>query len=327
MKIGLINLENNLVLAPMAGVTDKPFRQLCRQLGAGLVMTEMITSNTSLWNSDKSKYRLNLIGEDSPRAIQIAGADPEMMASAARACVDIGAELIDINMGCPAKKVCNVMAGSALLQNELLVARILECVVNAVEVPVSLKIRTGSDHAHRNGILIAKIAEESGIQMLSVHGRTRACGFRGMAEHFTTAEIKSRIKIPVIANGDITNPVQAKNVLMQTGADGIMIGRAAQGNPWIFREINHYLHTGHLLPSPTATEIRVSLLNHLENLYDFYGEYKGVRIARKHIGWYCRHKTGTELFLSIVNKKESAREQLEVVKYFLCDITEQELAA
>ena len=327
MNIGSITLDNNLVLAPMAGVTDKPFRQLCRQLGAGMAVSEMLTSNTSLWKSKKSKYRLDHNGEDSPRAIQIAGADPVMMAEAARMSVDHGAEIVDINMGCPAKKVCNVMAGSALMQNEKLVARILESVVNAVNVPVTLKIRTGWEPAHRNGPTIAKIAEQSGIQMLSIHGRTRACGFKGNAEHNTTGEIKSLVKIPVVANGDINNPQEAAKVLKQTGADGIMIGRAAQGNPWIFREISYYLETGHLMLSPSVSEIRDTLVKHLENLYKFYGEYTGVRIARKHIGWYCKHHQGAGLFRTMVNKTETAREQLEITENYFSEITEQELAA
>ncbi len=330
MKIGSITLKNNLILAPMAGVTDKPFRQLCRELGAGLAVSEMITSNISLWNSNKSKYRLDHSGEDSPRAIQIAGADPDMMAEAARLNVDNGAEIIDINMGCPAKKVCNVMAGSALLQNELLVAQILESVVKAVDVPVTLKIRTGSDLQHRNGLAVARIAEESGIRMLSVHGRTRSCAFKGEAEHDTVTVIKATVKIPVVANGDIHSPQQAAKILKQTGVDGIMIGRAAQGNPWIFREISHYLETGKLLSSPSNNEVCETLIRHLQNLYDFYGEYMGVRIARKHIGWYCKQHQGANIFRAQVNRVESAQEQLEAVRiYFNArEITTiQELAA
>lgn len=330
MKIGSITLKNNLILAPMAGVTDKPFRQLCRELGAGLAVSEMITSNISLWNSNKSKYRLDHSGEDSPRAIQIAGADPDMMAEAARLNVDNGAEIIDINMGCPAKKVCNVMAGSALLQNEQLVAQILESVVKAVDVPVTLKIRTGSDLQHRNGLTVARIAEESGIRMLSVHGRTRACAFKGEAEHDTVTAIKAAVKIPVVANGDINSPQQAAKILKQTGVDGIMIGRAAQGNPWIFREISHYLETGKLLSSPSDNEVCEILIRHLQNLYDFYGEYMGVRIARKHIGWYCKQHQGANIFRVQVNRVESAQEQLEAVRnYFAArEITTiQELAA
>jgi tRNA-dihydrouridine synthase B len=330
MKIGSITLKNNLILAPMAGVTDKPFRQLCRELGAGLAVSEMITSNISLWNSNKSKYRLDHSGESSPRAIQIAGADPRMMAEAVRLNVDNGAEIIDINMGCPAKKVCNVMAGSALLKDEQLVAQILESVVKAVDVPVMLKIRTGSDVQHRNGLIIARIAEDCGIQMLSVHGRTRACAFRGEAEHDTVAAIKATVKIPVVANGDINSPQQAAKILEQTGVDGVMIGRAAQGNPWIFREISHYLETGKLLSSPSNKEVCNTLIRHLQNLYDFYGEYMGVRIARKHIGWYCKQHQGANIFRAQVNRVKSAQEQLEAVRnYFAArEITTiQELAA
>jgi len=317
MKIGPITLKNNLILAPMAGVTDKPFRQLCRELGAGLAVSEMITANIALWNSRKSRHRLDHQGEDSPRAIQIAGADPDMMAMAARLNVVKGAEIIDINMGCPARKVCNVLAGSALLQNEQLVAQILESVVQAVAVPVTLKIRTGSDKQHRNALTIARIAEQSGIRMLSVHGRTRACAFSGEVEYETVAAIKAAVDIPVVANGDINSPEQAASVFKQTGVDGIMIGRAAQGNPWIFSQINHYLATGELLPAPANTEICVTLIKHLENLYDFYGEYAGVRIARKHIGWYCKQQQGADIFRARVNRVESAREQLlEVWNYF-----------
>ena len=330
MKIGSITLKNNLILAPMAGVTDKPFRQLCRELGAGLAVSEMITSNIALWNSKKSRHRLDHRGEDSPRAVQIAGADPDMMAQAARLNVENGAEIIDINMGCPAKKVCNVMAGSALLQNEQLVAKILENVVKAVSVPVTLKIRTGSDTQHRNAISIARLAQQTGIRMLSVHGRTRACAFTGKAEHETVAEIKNTVSIPVVANGDISSPQQVARILKQTGVDGIMIGRAAQGNPWIFRQINHYLATGELQSAPSAAEICTTLVRHLENLYDFYGEYMGVRIARKHIGWYCKQHQGANLFRSRVNGIESTQEQLETVRDFFGSqekITVQELAA
>lgn len=330
MKIGSITLKNNLLLAPMAGVTDKPFRQLCRELGAGLAVSEMITSNIALWNSRKSRHRLDHRGEDSPRAVQIAGADPDMMAIAARLNMDNGAEIIDINMGCPARKVCNVMAGSALLQNEQLVTQILESVVKAVTVPVTLKIRTGSDKQHRNALTIARIAEQSGIRMLSVHGRTRACAFTGEAEHETVAAIKAAVNIPVVANGDINSSQQAANILKQTGVDGIMIGRAAQGNPWIFRQISHYLATGELQSAPTDTEICTTLIRHLENLYGFYGEYRGVRIARKHIGWYCKQQQGANIFRARVNSVKSAREQLEAVRNYFATrerITVQGLAA
>ncbi|MBM2830293.1 MAG: tRNA-dihydrouridine synthase [Gammaproteobacteria bacterium] len=311
----------------MAGVTDRPFRQLCRELGAGLAVSEMVTSNATLWQSQKTQHRIDHKGEDSPRIVQIAGADPELMAMAAQFNADNGADIIDINMGCPAKKVCNVMAGSALLQNETLVASILESVVKAVNVPVTLKIRTGRDREHRNGPVIARIAEQSGIQMLTVHGRTRACGFSGAAEHDTVREIKAQVSIPVVANGDITTPQQAASVLQYTRADGIMIGRAAQGNPWIFREIVHYLATGELLKMPSTEEIYATLVSHLQNLYEFYGEFMGVRIARKHIGWYCKHRRGVKLFRALVNAAETADEQLYIVQDYFSGQTEQELAA
>ena len=274
----------------MAGVTDKPFRQLCKELGAGLLVSEMITSNPALFDSRKTQQRLDHSDEAAPIVVQIAGVDPSMMADAARFNVDHGADIIDINMGCPAKKVCKVMAGSALMKNEKLVTQILEAVVDAVNVPVTLKIRTGWDQAHRNAPAIARIAENSGIQALAVHGRTRDCGFKGEAEHNTVRLIKSLISIPVIANGDIKTPQDAKRVLEQSHADALMIGRAAQGNPWIFREIVHYLETGKLLAAPTTKEINEVLSRHLQSLYDFYGDYAGVRIARKHIGWYCRNR-------------------------------------
>ncbi len=330
MKIGSITLDNNLLLAPMAGVTDKPYRQLCRELGAGLVVSEMLTANVSLWNSRKSQQRLDHRGESSPCAIQIAGADPYMMAEAARLNADNGAEIIDINMGCPARKVCNVMAGSALLQDEPLVESIVQSVVKAVCVPVTLKIRTGWNPDNRNALRIARIAEDSGIQMLAVHGRTRSCGFSGQAEHDTTAAVKQNVKIPVVANGDINTPQQAAKVLQQTGADGIMIGRAAQGNPWIFREISHYLATGELLSPPTATETRDTLVHHLTNLYEFYGEYMGVCIARKHIGWYCRQWPETNILKARVNQSESAQEQITLIREYFshqADTAIRELAA
>ena len=327
MHIGSIKLENNIVLAPMAGVTDKPFRQLCRQLGAGLAVSEMITSNVELWNSRKSRYRLDHSGESSPRSIQIAGADPVKMADAARLNVDNGAEIIDINMGCPARRVCNIMAGSALLRDELLVGRILENVVQAVAVPVTLKMRTGWDREHRNGVVIAKIAEQAGIQMLAVHGRTRACGYSGMAEYETVAAIKSAVSIPVLANGDITGPKQAENILQSTGVDGLMLGRAAQGNPWLFREINYYLATGNILSPPTNVEIRSTLINHLDILYSFYGEFTGVRVARKHIGWYCKHKQNANLLRAQVNVAETTRQQLDIINDYFTDQLQQDLAA
>jgi len=324
MKIGPYTLSNNLILAPMAGVTDRPFRQLCRQLGAGMAVSEMVSSNSLLWGSEKTKRRADHTGEPDPKSVQIMGADPKMMAEAAKFNVDNGAQIIDINMGCPAKKVCNVAAGSALLQNEKLVAEILEAIVAGVDIPVTLKIRTGWDKANRNGVNIAKIAQESGIQALAVHGRTRACAYRGDAEYDTIAAIKAAIDIPVIANGDITTPEKAKLILDQTGADAIMIGRAAQGRPWIFREIQHYLTHGEKLAEPNVQEIRAILTGHLHNLYDFYGEYTGVRMARKHISWYSKGQRHGGSFRDAVNRVDTIDEQLRMTKEFF-DRLEQEL--
>ncbi|HEY5604626.1 MAG TPA: tRNA dihydrouridine synthase DusB [Gammaproteobacteria bacterium] len=328
MQIGPYQLANNLVLAPMAGVTDQPFRQLCKKMGAGLAVSEMVSSNSLLWGSEKTRRRANHDGEVEPKSIQIAGADPKMMAEAARYNVDNGAQIIDINMGCPAKKVCNVMAGSALLQDEPLVSRILDAVVAAVEVPVTLKIRTGWDKSHRNGTRIARIAESAGIQALSIHGRTRACGFKGDAEYDTIAAIKSVIYIPVIANGDISTPEKAKYVLEYTGADGIMIGRAAQGRPWIFREVEHFLKTGETLPEPNVAEVRDILLEHLHNLYKFYGEYTGVRVARKHISWYSKGHPHGAVFRQLVNRVDTVEEQLQLIQEFFDKLMmREELAA
>ncbi len=316
MRIGPYELPNRLILAPMAGVTDRPFRQLCRDLGAGMAVSEMVTSNSLLWGSKKTLRRANHEGETEPKSVQIAGADPAMMAEAARHNVDRGAQIIDINMGCPAKKVCNVMAGSALLRHEDLVARILEAVVGAVSVPVTLKIRTGWDRAHRNGVRIAQIAEQAGIAALAVHGRTRADGYRGEAEYDTIREIKQAVSIPVVANGDITTPEKAKFVLEYTGADAVMIGRAAQGRPWIFREIDHFLRTGERLPEPSLEEIRGILIGHLHNLYAFYGEETGVRVARKHIAWYSKGQRGGAAFRSRVMQAETVAEQLDMIEAF-----------
>jgi tRNA-dihydrouridine synthase B len=321
MKIGKYILENPVILAPMAGVTDRPFRNLCYQLGADLCISEMVTSEKHLWNSRKTRLRLNHQGEEGIRSVQIAGTDPLKLADAARFNVDNGAEIIDINMGCPAKKVCNVQAGSALLRDEPLVHRILSAVVEAVDVPVTLKIRTGWDKENKNAINIAKIAEHSGIQALSVHGRTRADAYRGEAEYETIAAVKAAVAIPVIANGDITSPQKAKQVLAHTQADGLMIGRAAQGNPWIFQQIKHYLGEDNLLPKPEHEETSRVLTGHLKNLYDFYGELSGVRIARKHIGWYIKaasinNQQGAELFRQQVNKVNDAETQLELVTEF-----------
>jgi tRNA-dihydrouridine synthase B len=319
MRIGLHELRSNVFLAPMAGVTDRPFRQLCKQLGAGMAASEMVSSNSLLWGSDKTLRRADHSGEDEPRVVQIAGADPDMMAQAARFNRDRGAQIIDINMGCPAKKVCNVMAGSALLQHESLVARILRTVVAAVDVPVTLKIRTGWDHANRNGVAIARIAEDSGIQALAVHGRTRTDLFQGEAEYETITAIKTSVKIPVIANGDINTPGKAAEVLARTGADGIMIGRAAQGNPWIFGQILHFLATGTKLALPPVAEVRDTLIKHLENLYAFYGEHTGVRVARKHISWYSKGLVGGAIFRHRVNQVESVATQLAMVGEFFAE--------
>ena len=311
----------------MAGVTDRPFRQLCRAQGAGMAVSEMVSSNALLWGSEKTRRRIDHSGESTPIAVQIAGADPAMMAEAARFNVGHGAQIIDINMGCPAKKICNVMAGSALLQDEPLVGRILDAVVSAVDVPVTLKIRTGWDPGHRNGLAVAKIAEQAGIQALSVHGRTRACAYRGVAEHDTVRSIKSAISIPVIANGDITTPEKAIDVLRYTGADAVMIGRAAQGRPWIFREINHFMATGEHLPEPTPAEICSILMGHLSNLYAFYGEYTGVRIARKHIAWYSKGQPAGNAFRQNINVLESAEAQLDYVQTFFSRLMEERVLA
>ncbi|MHB1950326.1 MAG: tRNA dihydrouridine synthase DusB [Acidiferrobacteraceae bacterium] len=316
MRIGPYTLRNRLVVAPMAGVTDRPFRQLCKRLGAGLAVSEMVASNSLLWGSEKTKRRADHEGEVEPRSVQIVGADPGMMAEAARYNVDRGADVIDINMGCPAKKICNVFAGSALLQNEELVARILESVVAAVPVPVTLKIRTGWDRTHRNGVAIAKLAESAGIRALSVHGRTRACGFSGEAEYDTIRAIKASVRIPVIANGDIDSPEKARAVLEYTGADGIMIGRAAQGRPWIFREIEHYLATGHRLPPPPLAEVRDTLLGHLDALYAFYGRELGTRVARKHISWYSKGVPGGAVFRNAMNRVDDPDQQLALTRAF-----------
>ena len=316
MRIGPYKLKNNLFLAPMAGVTDRPFRSLCRRLGAGMAASEMVSSNSLLWGSKKTLRRADHTGEEDPRAVQIVGSDPAMMAQAARYNVDNGAQIIDINMGCPAKKICNVYAGSALMQNEKLVADILDAVVKSVDVPVTLKIRTGWDSANKNGAAIARVAEDNGIQALAIHGRTRADAFQGEAEYDTIAAIKSVVRIPIIANGDISTPEKAAFVLARTGADGLMIGRAAQGNPWIFREIEHYLTTGERLAPPPVTEVRDTLLDHLETLYAFYGEYSGVRMARKHISWYSKGLRDGAAFRHRVNRVETLEAQLAMVREF-----------
>jgi len=328
MRVGPFLLTSNVLLAPMAGITDRPFRQLCRRYGAGLVVSEMVTSDRRLWKTEKTRRRLDFEGESEPRSVQIAGADPSAMIEAAKMNVDNGAQIIDINMGCPAKKVCNVAAGSALLKNESLVGKILDSVVNAVDVPVTLKIRTGWDRANQNGCQIARIAEQAGIQALAVHGRTRACLYKGSAEYDTIAEIKSQISIPVIANGDINSAQQAKFVLDYTGADAVMVGRAAQGYPWIFREMNYFLETGMQLSKPGFEEVQNVLCEHLRNLYDFYGEFLGGRIARKHIGWYSHLLPSGQQLKRIVNRAETAEQQFALVTQFFGQlIAEGEKAA
>jgi tRNA-dihydrouridine synthase B len=320
MLIGRHQLRNNLVVAPMAGVTDRPFRQLCKKMGAGMAVSEMVASNSLLWGSEKTRRRANHDGEVEPVAVQIAGADPQMLAAAASYNVDQGAQIIDINMGCPAKKVCNVMAGSALLRDEGLVGRILDAVVKAVDVPVTLKIRTGWDRQNRNALRVAHIAQEAGIQALAIHGRTRACGFAGEAEYDTIAAVKRASKIPVIANGDMTTPEKVRHVLAYTGADAVMIGRAAQGRPWMFREVSHYLETGAHLPAPQVAEIHRVLVAHLHELYEFYGEYTGVRVARKHISWYTRGLAGSAAFRHALNRLESSAAQLAAVDEFFGEL-------
>lgn len=317
MKIGPYIIDPPVVLAPMAGVTDKPFRLLCKRLGAGLAVSEMTASDPKLWHTRKSLHRMDHTGEPEPVSVQIAGYDPAMLAEAARFNAANGAQIIDINMGCPAKKVCNVWSGSALLQNEPLVARIVAAVVEAVDVPVTLKIRTGWNRENKNALAIARIAEDAGIAALSVHGRTRADKYEGEAEYATIAAVKAAVRIPVLANGDITTPERARHVLEVTGADALMIGRGAQGRPWIFREIVHYLATGERLPEPTPAEVGRILLGHLEHLHAFYGEVAGVRIARKHLGWYARDRPENAAFRNVVNRAESAAEQLRLTdEYF-----------
>ena len=316
MQIGPYKLKNNLIVAPMAGVTDRPFRMLCKRLGAGMAVSEMVASNSLLYGSEKTRRRANHEGETDPVSVQIVGADPKMLAQAARYNVDAGAQIIDINMGCPAKKICNVMAGSALMQNEKLVAEILKAVVTSVEVPVTLKIRTGWDKLNRNAINIAQIAEASGIRALAIHGRTRACAYTGEAEYDTIASVKAKINIPVIANGDITTPEKARYVLQQTGADAVMIGRAAQGRPWLFREIAHFLATGEHLPPPQISEIQQVLNDHVHELYVFYGEHTGLRVARKHISWYTKGLLGSAHFRHRMNQLASVEEQLGAVNDF-----------
>jgi tRNA-dihydrouridine synthase B len=317
MKIGAYALANRVFVAPMAGITDRPFRRLARRYGAALAVSEMVSSRPELRASRKTLLRLDHAGEPGPVSVQIAGSDPQMLADAARFNVERGAQIIDINMGCPAKKVCNVAAGSALLSDENLVARIVEAVVSAVDVPVTVKIRTGPTPERRNAVRIARIVESAGAQMLAIHGRTRACMFAGDAEYDTIGEVKSHAGIPVVANGDVSTPEQAQRVLERTGADGIMIGRAAQGRPWLFREIAHYLATGEHLAAPTPREMAEVLVEHLDGLYDLYGDEQGTRVARKHIGWTVRELPGGEGLRSAVNGITEAQAQRAAVNdYF-----------
>lgn len=320
MRIGTYTLDNNLMLAPMAGVTDRPFRQLCRRLGAGLVVSEMLSSNPRVWNTAKSMQRMDHSGESGIRSVQIAGADPDLMAEAAKFNVANGAQIIDINMGCPAKKVNKKLAGSALLQYPDLVESIVRSVVDAVSVPVTLKIRTGWDTDNRNGVEIARIAQENGIQSLAVHGRTRACMYKGFAEYDTIRSIKQAVSIPVVANGDITSPEKAREVLEYTEADALMIGRGAQGNPWIFREVSHYLNTGERLAPPSLMEQHSVLKEHVTAVHAFYGEENGVRIARKHVGWYLMEHDKDRQFRKVFNALESAEEQLQAIDHYFNNV-------
>ena len=318
-RIGPHVLPNRVFVAPMAGVTDRPYRQLCKRLGAGYAVSEMAASNALLWASVKTTRRINHDGEIAPKAVQIAGADPEMMAQAARFNVERGAQIIDINMGCPAKKVCNVAAGSALMQTPNLIREIVSAVVNAVKddgIPVTLKMRTGWNRQHRNAPEIARMVEDLGIAMLTIHGRTREDKYQGQAEYDTIAQIKQQLRIPIVANGDIDSPQKAKAVIDHTGADAVMVGRAAQGRPWIFRQIAHYLDTGELLPDPTEQEIASWLKDHLLDHYQFYGEFMGVRTARKHIGWYLKGLPGVKVFRDFLNQLESTDEQLQAIDHF-----------
>jgi len=325
VAIGPYSLPNNLVLAPMAGVTDRPFRLLCRRLGAGLAVSEMVTADKRLWHTRKSRLRLDHRDEPEPRSVQIAGGDPEMLAEAARVNAAQGAQIIDINMGCPAKKVCNKAAGSALMKDERLVQEILHAVVAAVDVPVTLKMRTGWDPAHRNAPVLARMAEDAGIQALSVHGRTRACAYRGEAEYDTIARVRETVNIPVFANGDIDSPEKARQVLTHTGADGLLIGRAAQGSPWIFRGIAHYLATGETLSAPPLEEVLSILLEHVRALHDFYGEFMGARIARKHVGWYLQAHDRDGQFRKTFNQLEAPDAQLDSIQSYFAGLRKEEV--
>ena len=314
--IGPYTLPSPFVLAPMAGITDVPFRRLCRRFGAGMTTSEMTTADTSLWQTAKSRHRLDLDLDAEPVVVQIAGSDANQLALAARACVERGAQIVDINMGCPAKKVCKKLAGSALLRDEKLVARILRAVVTAVDVPVTLKIRTGWDPGHRNGVTIARIAEDAGIQSIAVHGRTRACRYRGLAEFETISRIKEAVSMPVIANGDVTTPEKSLEVLRLTNSDGLMIGRGAQGRPWIFRELNHFLHNGAPVAPLEINKLRDMMLGHLNELHRFYGDETGVRVARKHLTWYCISLADSDEFRHQAVRVNSASEQLDLTREY-----------
>lgn len=324
LHIGPYQLKNRLILAPMAGVTDRPFRQLCRAHGAALAVSEMVIADSRFWNTRKSRHRLNHQGESAPISVQIAGGDAEMLAHAAKLNQEMGAQIIDINMGCPAKKVCNKAAGSALMKNEALVAEILDSVVKAVDIPVTLKIRTGWDSDNKNALTIARLAEQSGIQALAIHGRTRACAYRGEAEYDTIAEVKQALNIPVLANGDIDSPEKAAMVLQKTKVDGLLIGRAAQGCPWIFDDINHYLEHGQHRPAPSLTDICNIMLKHVAELHQFYGELMGVRIARKHVGWYLKSHPHYTPFRKQFNLIDDAEQQLASIATHFHNSTNQE---
>ncbi|CAN5231747.1 tRNA dihydrouridine synthase DusB [soil metagenome] len=326
MNIGPYALANNVFVAPMAGVTDRPFRQLCKQLGAGYAVSEMVTSRRDLWDTLKTSRRANHEGEAAPIAVQIAGTDARMMADAAAYNLDRGAQIIDINMGCPAKKVCNKWAGSALMQDETLALQIIEAVVAAClphGVPVTLKMRTGWAQSHKNALTVARAAESAGVQMIAVHGRTREQGYKGLAEYDTMAEVKAALRIPVVANGDIDSPEKARDVLAYTGADAVMIGRAAQGRPWIFRELTHFMATGSQLAPPLVADVKRLLLDHLLEHYALYGEFTGVRTARKHIGWYVKTLPGGEAFRGQMNGLEDCRAQLAAVNEFFEALSER----
>ena len=325
VAIGPHTLPNNLVLAPMAGVTDRPFRLLCRRMGAGLAVSEMVTADASLWSSRKSRQRMDHDGEPEPIAVQIAGGDAPMLAEAARFNVANGARIIDINMGCPAKKVCNKAAGSALMRDEALVRDILESVAAAVDVPVTLKMRTGWDRDNKNAVSIARMAEDAGIAALAVHGRTRADAYKGEAEYGTIAQVKQAVTIPVFANGDVDSPRKAAQVLRETGTDGLFIGRAAQGRPWLFRQINHYLATGEELPDPGPEDVRDILMGHVEALHAFYGDYIGLRVARKHVGWYLQTRDPDKTFRRHFNRIEDAGAQLQLLDHYFQGIQTEEV--